>query len=187
MELNNILSCKNSEEFREWLEIHHKTEKECYIQCKRGKITSDDVFYYIDAVYVALSFGWIDSTVRKKDGIPLQRFSPRRKNSNWTELNKERCRWLIKNNLMTSSGFKTLPDLEEKFQYDKEIIEIIKKDKDIYNNFNNFPDLYKRIKLGNIQKEKKNIEVFNRMLNNFLKKTKENKLYGDWNDNGRLI
>ena len=28
---------------------------------------------------------------------------------NWSELNKARCKWLIKNNLMTESGLKILP------------------------------------------------------------------------------
>jgi hypothetical protein len=44
----------------------------------------------------------------------------------------------------------------------------------------------KKIKIGNIQKERKNKDVFNRMLTNFLKKTKENKMYGNWTDYGRL-
>lgn len=101
MEYENILACKSNEEFRNWLSQNHLKEKECWIECKRGKIRDNDVFYYIDAVYTALSFGWIDSTYAIRDGVRLQRFSPRRKNSYWSELNKERCRWLIKNKLMT--------------------------------------------------------------------------------------
>ena len=37
------------------------------------------IFYYIDTVYTALCFGWIDSTLEKKDGARLQKFIPRQK------------------------------------------------------------------------------------------------------------
>ena len=40
----------------------------------------------------ALCFGWIDSIQKPIDGVKMQRFSPRKKNSPWTELNKERVR-----------------------------------------------------------------------------------------------
>lgn len=187
MEYENILNCKNKEEFRDWLNDNHLSEKECWIKCKRGKIKDDDVFYYIDAVYVALCFGWIDSTHGKIDGVRLQRFSPRRKNSHWSELNKERCRWLIKNDLMMPNGYDQLPDLDEEFKIDDDILELLKKDDETWNNFNSFPPLYQRIKIGNIQRERKKPDVFNRMVENFLKATKENKMRGDWNDNGRLL
>ena len=87
---------------------------------------------------------------------------------------------------MTDAGYKILPDLDEEFIIDEDIMELIKKDWEVLNNFNKFPDLYKKIKIGNIQKERKNNDVFNRMLTNFLKKTKENKMYGNWTDYGRL-
>ena len=87
---------------------------------------------------------------------------------------------------MTDAGYKILPDLDVEFIIDEDIMELIKKDSEVLNNFNKFPDLYKKIKIGNIQKERKNNDVFNRMLTNFLKKTKENKMYGNWTDYGRL-
>lgn len=37
-----------------------------------------------------------------------------------------------------------------------EIITSLKKDSEVWKNFLNFPDLYKRIKISNIQKERKN-------------------------------
>lgn len=186
MKYENILNCKNNKEFRKWLENNHLSAEECWIECKRGQIKDQSIFYYIDAVYTSLCFGWIDSTLGKKDGTRLQRFSPRQKNSHWSEINKERCRWLIKNNLMTDEGFKILPDLDEEFKIDDDIMESLKEDDEIFNNFNRFPELYRKVKISNIQKERKNPKVFNRMLKNFLKNTKENKMTGNWNDYGRL-
>ena len=75
-------------QFREWLILHAADENECWIDVKRGRPTESETFYYIDAVEEALCFGWIDSTQKLIMGKRLQRFTPRKKNSPWTELNK---------------------------------------------------------------------------------------------------
>ena len=184
---NNILNCETKEEFYDWLKKNHNKKNECFIECKKGKIKENNgIFYYIDAVYMALCFGWIDSTQKVINGIRYQRFSPRKKNSHWSELNKARCKWLIKNELMTKSGFNVLPDLDEEFKIDKSILKLLKKDKEIWKNFNNFPELYKRIRIGNIQYMKKKNDIYNKTLKHFLEETKLNNIYGDWDDNGRL-
>lgn len=91
MKACNVLECRNAEEFRQWLSRNHSTQTECWVDCKRGK-PKEGTFSYVDAVYAALSFGWIDSTYGLVDGARMQRFSPRREKSHWSELNKERCR-----------------------------------------------------------------------------------------------
>ena len=83
---NNILDVNNRIEFREWLSLHADSENECWVELKRGKPTEPDFFYYLDAVEEALCFGWIDSTHKVIDGRRMQRFTPRKKNSPWTEL-----------------------------------------------------------------------------------------------------
>lgn len=87
---------------------------------------------------------------------------------------------------MTDSGYESLPDLEEDFIIDSDILDELKKDGETWNNFKNFPDLYKRIRIANIQKEKDR-EAFDKKLANFIKDTKDNKMKGNWNDDGRLI
>ena len=63
------------------------------------------VLPYLDVIEEALCFGWIDSTLKKlPDGRLVQRLSPRRKNSHWTELNKQRCQELENRGLMTPAG-----------------------------------------------------------------------------------
>ena len=47
-------------------------------------------------------------------GKALQRLSPRRATSGWTELNKERVRRLEKTGLMTESGRAMLPPMGQK-------------------------------------------------------------------------
>ena len=187
MEDYNILDCKTKEEFYDWLKENHDKEDECFLECKKGKIKENTkVLYYIDAVYMALCFGWIDSTQKVIDGVRYQRFSPRKKKSYWSELNKARCKWLINKRLMTKSGLDVLPDLDEELEIDKDILKSLKKDDETWDNFNNFPELYKRVRIGNIQREKKSSEAYKKALKHFLEETKENNMYGDWDDNGRL-
>ena len=157
---NNVLECKTKDEFYEWLKKNHNKEDECYLECKKGKIKPNtDILYYIDAVYMALCFGWIDSSQKVIDGTRYQRFSPRKKNSHWSELNKARCKWLIKNKLMTKAGLDVLPDLDEELDIDKDILKTLKKDEEIWDNFNNFPELYRRLGLAIFKEKKRKVKL----------------------------
>ena len=185
----NILKAKNREELRLWLENNYETQKECWVIVKRGKPQNDDTFWYIDAVEEALCFGWIDSTVKKLDnGITIQRLSPRKKGSIWSELNKERCRRMEKLGKMTQAGKKVLPDMSEKgFNIDIDILEALKKDEMVWANFHKFPSLYQRVRIDTIQIKKKNPQLFQKRLEILIENTKNGIMYGEWNDNGRLL
>lgn len=185
----NILKAKNKEELRLWLENNYETQKECWVIVKRGKPQNDDTFWYIDAVEEALCFGWIDSTVKKLDtGITIQRLSPRKKGSIWSELNKERCRRMEKLGKMTQAGKKVLPDMSEKgFNIDIDILEALKKDEIVWANFHKFPSLYQRVRIDTIQIKKKNPQLFQKRLEKLIENTKKGIMYGEWNDNGRLL
>lgn len=185
----NILKAKNRKELRLWLENNYETQKECWVIVKRGKPQNDDTFWYIDAVEEALCFGWIDSTVKKLDnGITIQRLSPRKKGSIWSELNKERCRRMEKLGKMTQAGKKVLPDMSEKgFNIDIDILEELKKDEIVWANFHKFPSLYQRVRIDTIQIKKKNPQLFQKRLEKLIENTKKGIMYGEWNDNGRLL
>lgn len=183
----NVLSIKNRKDFRDWLSAHHDKETECYVELKRGKPEKDDVFYYLDAVEEALCFGWIDSTLKELDGRKMQRFSPRKRNSPWTELNKERVRRLERLGLMTDAGRAVLPPMGPRsFRIDSDIESTLKKAR-AWSKFKSFPPLYQRVRAYNIAFYKKqDPEQFKRSLNRLIKETKEGKSYGEWNDYGRL-
>ena len=188
MEFKNLLPAKNRAELREWLLENHSTEKECWVVVKRGRPSDNGTFWYIDAVEEALCFGWIDSTTKKMpDGTTAQRLAPRRKNSQWSELNKERCRRMEKLGMMTAAGRAVLPDMTEKgFAIDNDILEALRSDPEIWENFRNFPLLYQRVRIDTIQIKKKQPELFKSRLQKLLANTKSNIMYGEWNDNGRL-
>jgi len=178
------------EEFRQWLIENHQSATETYIPISRARIPAEGCVPYIDAVEEALCFGWIDSTNRSIDGVHYSRFSPRRKGSNWTELNKARCKRLIRIGLMTEAGMKTLPDLDAPLTLDPWILEEFKKHEKAYANFLKFPELYQRIRLSNIQfsdKHLKNHDDAVKKLQRLIETSEQNKMYGDWHDNGRLL
>lgn len=58
-----------------------------------------------EALDVALCFGWIDGqTARFDENYTLQAFSPRRKNSPWSQINREHVARLVDEGRMTQAG-----------------------------------------------------------------------------------
>ena len=125
MEIHNLLDAKSRSELREWLRQNHDKEPECWVVVKRGRPVDDDTFWYVDAVEEALCFGWIDSTTKKiSEEVTAQKLCPRKPRSNWSELNKERCRRMERLGLMTDAGRAVLPDMSESgFSIDPDILQ----------------------------------------------------------------
>lgn len=184
----NLLDVKNRHELRAWLVEHHKTEPECWVVVKRGRPGNDDTFWYVDAVEEALCFGWIDSTTKRlENGVTAQRLAPRRPGSIWSELNKERVRRLERLGLMTNAGRAVLPPLGPRsFTIDPDIMNALKAAR-CYSTFRKFPPLYQRVRADTIQIKKNNPELFNARLEKLVANTKLGIMYGEWNDNGRLL
>jgi uncharacterized protein YdeI (YjbR/CyaY-like superfamily) len=185
----NLLNAKNRNELRLWLTENHSTENECWVIVKRGRPKNDNIFWYVDAVEEAMCFGWIDSTEKRLDsGVTAQRLTPRKKNSLWSELNKERCRRMEKLGLMTDAGRAVLPDMSPSgFVIDNEILNALQSDTVVWNNFLSFPQLYRRVGIDTIQIKKKQSELFQSRLQKFIENTKKGIMYSEWNDNGRLL
>ena len=186
MIIENELNIKTREELRHWLQANCNIEKCCWVVVSVSP--KPDVLLYLDAVEEALCFGWIDGIKKKNSHNQLvQRFSPRAKKSSWTELNKERVRRLEKLGLMTDYGRNVLPDMHSTFIIDEVIERRLKDDKETYENFMKFPELYRRIRIDTIQQMKNQSELFMKRLEKFIENTNQGKMYGSWNDNGRLL
>lgn len=186
MEIDSILQVKNRKELRNWLKDNCESMRYCWIIVSIKPET--DKILYLDAVEEALCFGWIDGVKKKSDDNLIQRLSPRSKNSNWTELNKERVRRLNEKGLMTRGGKSVLPNMEVSSFVIYELIEKrLKEDPIAYKNFRNFPDLYKRVRIDTIQSVKKQEGLYNKRIDKFIENTKKNIMYGSWHDNGRLL
>jgi len=184
MNITNRLQIQTRQELRSWLEEHSGVSTHAWIPVLSKH---HDELSYLAIVEESICFGWIDSTKKRVGDTTLQRISPRRKSGNWTELNKERARRLIRLGLMTQTGHRALPDMsEDSFVVCPDVLDAIKADPETYQNFLALPPLYVRIRVDNIQSYPKESETYERRLKKFLQNTKQGQLYGDWNDNGRL-
>lgn len=184
----NILDIRHREAFRAWLKANHSTASECWVKVQRGRPNDDCVLWYLDAVEEALCFGWIDSTANYINGELMQRFSPRRKSSPWTELNKERVRRLARMGLMTDAGRRVLPPMGPRsFRIDGELETALKKAR-VWSTFRSFPPLYQRVRAYNTTFYKtRNPQTYQKALAHLIAETKKGQFFGDWNDYGRLL
>ncbi|MUG44444.1 YdeI/OmpD-associated family protein [Paenibacillus woosongensis] len=187
MVIENLILATSREELRIWLQENGKTEKSCWVLVRMTQ--TFDRMFYVDAVEEALCFGWIDGVKKKiSETGTAQRLSPRSKKSSWTELNKERARRLEKLGLMTDEGRRILPDLDHhSFRIDEDIMHRLTEEKQVYDHFMTFPDLYRRVRIDTIQSVRNQPELFRSRLDKFITNTRDNKMYGQWNDNGRLM
>ena len=104
------LEFKNFDQIYGWFLTNADKEKELLVKISRQKPDKCiNVLSYYDALNAALCFGWIDSTLRNIDGVLIQRFSPRKAKSHWTELNINRCIELDNLGLMQEQGKKACP------------------------------------------------------------------------------
>lgn len=104
------LYVKNREEWREWLQNNHRTEKFVWLIYYK-KHSSEPSISYSDAVEEALCFGWIDGQIKKIDDDKyMQRYTPRTSKSLWSELNVERAKKMIKLGKMTEKGLEVFSE-----------------------------------------------------------------------------
>ena len=120
MEITNLLEYSSRQQLREWFEQKAATERCCWVATHRSKQPPPGhCLPYIEVVEEALCFGWIDSTVKRlPDGRLAQRLSPRRKDSHWTELNRQRCADLERRGLMTEAGREVMRRLSRNDDYE---------------------------------------------------------------------
>ena len=77
-------------EWRRWLAKHHASEAEVWLVFHK-KDTGVASIDYKDALDEALCFGWVDSLVKRLDDRRFARkFTPRRADSRWSEVNRKR-------------------------------------------------------------------------------------------------
>ena len=88
MEIAQTLYVTNRDDWRAWLEKNSHSEKEVWLVYYRKEAEKPRIPYN-DAVEEALCFGWIDSINKKLDEERnVQRFSPRRPKSEYSQTNK---------------------------------------------------------------------------------------------------
>src|ERR1700682_51448 len=95
---------KTPAEFRAWLVKHHATAPELGVVL-HNKASGKATMTWSDAVDEALCFGWIDGIARRLDETArVQRFTPRKPQSNWSAVNIRKVGELRARGLMTPAG-----------------------------------------------------------------------------------
>ncbi|MEM7109817.1 MAG: YdeI/OmpD-associated family protein [Bacteroidota bacterium] len=95
---------KDSNAWRSWLEQNHTKEKSVWLIIYKKSSKTPSVTYD-EAVDESLCFGWIDSKPNKRDAESYyQFFAKRNTKSNWSKVNKDKVRRLLKENRMRPAG-----------------------------------------------------------------------------------
>ena len=90
--------------FEAWLRRNHDRETEVWIRIYR-KTSGISTINHAQALDVALCWGWIDGIGKRFDESSyLQRFSPRRPKSIWSQVNREHIARLTAAGRMTAAG-----------------------------------------------------------------------------------
>jgi uncharacterized protein YdeI (YjbR/CyaY-like superfamily) len=99
-----ILECGDQGAWHDWLESHHADPEGVWLKFAK-KASPTPTVTYGDALEEALCYGWIDGQVRRFDEhFYLQRFTPRRSRSKWSQINRENATRLIEEGRMRPAG-----------------------------------------------------------------------------------
>lgn len=99
-----IVSFESAEAFETWLGDQHATSAGIWLKLRKkgaGIVALD----YAQALDVALCYGWIDGQKGKFDDQHwLQRFTPRKPNSKWSKINRDKAVALTEQGRMRPAG-----------------------------------------------------------------------------------
>jgi uncharacterized protein YdeI (YjbR/CyaY-like superfamily) len=113
MEMQTPVFFKSPNELHKWLQKKHSKATELWIgfyTVKSGK----KAVAYKEALDEALCFGWIDGIRKNVDENSYAiRFTPRKKNSIWSNVNTKRMNELIKEGRVQPSGLSTFKNRTE--------------------------------------------------------------------------
>jgi uncharacterized protein YdeI (YjbR/CyaY-like superfamily) len=99
-----VLQFSSQKDFETWLAKNHDLSDGIWIRIFK-KASGVQSITYAQALDEALCYGWIDGQVKSFDETSyLQKFTPRRKRSNWSKRNTEHIARLTKLGKMKPSG-----------------------------------------------------------------------------------
>jgi len=167
MKSTDQLYVSSREEWRKWLEKNYSVKKEVWLIYYKTR-TGKPSIPYDGSVEEALCFGWIDGILKKLDDEKFSRkFTPRRKNSRWSESNKKRVEKMIKEGRMTEAGMALIREAKQSGEWsrapvDKRELEIplffkeaLAKNKKASDYFNTLASTYQRHFVGWVSSAKR--------------------------------
>ena len=166
-------------EWRKWLKKNYKTETGIWLVYYK-KESGKPRIAYNDAVEEALCFGWIDSNIKTLDSERfVQKFSPRKPQTEYSQANKERLKKLITHNKVMKDVIQNINHvLEKHFTFPKDILNAIKSNPQAWKNYKQFSPSYQRIRIAFIDGARNRPEEFQKRLRYFIKMTEKDKKFG---------
>lgn len=106
--------------WRVWLDRHEETSEGVWLVMAKKGITEPTSLSYADALQEALCSGWIDGQRKSRDETTfLQRFTPRRKASIWSQRNVGYVEALIAEGRMRQRGFAEISRAQADGRWDR--------------------------------------------------------------------
>ncbi len=172
--ITQVVYPKSRQEWRDWLRTHFETAKEVWVAIPK----KDKPMEYNDIIEEALCFNWIDSTLKTLDDQhTAQRMSPRKTKGNFSQLNLERIRLILAQNLVHPRFVYSLQAAADApFVYAQDILAAIKENGDAWQNFQAFTEPYKRIRVASIEVAREDPALFAKRLSSFVESCAQNKL-----------
>jgi uncharacterized protein YdeI (YjbR/CyaY-like superfamily) len=103
-----VLAFASQAAFEAWLEANHDSASGLWIKFAK-KASGVPTVVYAEALDVALCFGWIDGQTKSVDETYyLQRFTPRRAKSKWSQRNVGKAEALIAAGAMRPAGLEEI-------------------------------------------------------------------------------
>ena len=111
--------------WRAWLQANHDSAAEVWLGMYKKHSASHNMTWS-EAVDEALCFGWIDSVMHRiDDERHAQRFTPRRKGSNWSAINVAKVERLTAEGRMRPAGMRAFeartPERTGVYSYEREV------------------------------------------------------------------
>jgi uncharacterized protein YdeI (YjbR/CyaY-like superfamily) len=160
LDISKALHFKNRTEWRQWLEQNHVKEKEALVIHYRKESRKTGLNHF-DAVEEALCFGWIDSILNRTDDERfILKYTPRKPNSIWSKVNRDKVEQLIKAGKMTEAGLAKIEEAKKNGNWDNAYTSLIKeslpndlklalmKNKKAWWNFQKFSATYRNMYIG---------------------------------------
>jgi len=99
-----VLEFRSQKKWEEWLDKNHTQREAVWLKFAK-KNSGETTVNYGEALDMALCYGWIDSQVKSfDDKFYLQKFSPRRVGSVWSDINRGKIERLIAEGRMQPAG-----------------------------------------------------------------------------------
>lgn len=176
---DDVFHPERRREWRVWLEHHRRSRSQVWLAFWRAG-TGKRGLTYADAVEEALCFGWIDSTRRNLDEERwVQRFTPRRPGSPYSQANRERLAVLLdEGEVCQDVETAVAPVSPEDYEAPEDILAALRADADAWANWQSFSPAYRRIRAAYVETARTRGDAYTRRLNNLVSKTAKGKQFG---------